>query len=169
MLDLARFVRFRWHLHPKIAVGDAKFGTTNTSVGLEQDGLHAYVATADYSQRTSVYTLARFRYDAEQEATSVRKVNSCRYPVSTNTTKRSWTVPHPKSVTLAQSKPNVLPRRWVVSCAGLSLTTISTACEAIMPRPLTRRQCASGRCGLNRFLAKPNNGTPWSNFACGVW
>jgi hypothetical protein len=35
-LDLVRWVRFRWHLKPRIAVGDAKYGTIANIVGLEQ-------------------------------------------------------------------------------------------------------------------------------------
>jgi hypothetical protein len=35
MLDLARWSRFRWHLHPAIAVGDTKYGTVANIVGLE--------------------------------------------------------------------------------------------------------------------------------------
>ena len=43
MLGLARWVRFRWHLRPEIAVGDAKYGTVANIVGLEQDGIRAYL------------------------------------------------------------------------------------------------------------------------------
>lgn len=67
MLDLARWVRFRWHLQPDIAVGDTKYGTVVNIVGLEQDGIHAYVATTDHSKRTKVYPIDRFRYDAEAD------------------------------------------------------------------------------------------------------
>ena len=67
MLDLEHWVRFRWHMHPRIAVGDAKFGTTPNIVGLEQDDIRAYLATADFSKRTNLYTLDRFRYDAQRD------------------------------------------------------------------------------------------------------
>jgi transposase len=43
MLDLARWVRFRWHLHPAIAVGDTRYGTTANIVGVEHDGIRAYL------------------------------------------------------------------------------------------------------------------------------
>lgn len=65
MLDLERWVRFRWHLQPHIAVGDTKYGTTENIVGLEQDGLRAYVALADPSVRTQLYSQRRFQYDAQ--------------------------------------------------------------------------------------------------------
>lgn len=65
MLDLARWVRFRWQVFPQIAVGDTKYGTVTNIVGLEQDGIRAYLPTADLSQRNKFYPLALFHYDAE--------------------------------------------------------------------------------------------------------
>ena len=67
MLDLARWVRFRWHLRPAIAVGDTKYGTVENIVGLEQDGIRAYLPTSDLSQRTGFYPAERFTYDPEQD------------------------------------------------------------------------------------------------------
>ena len=67
MLDLERWIRFRWRLQPHIAVGDTKYGTTENIVGLEQDGLYAYVALADPSVRTKLYSQQRFRYDAQND------------------------------------------------------------------------------------------------------
>jgi transposase len=67
MLDLARWARFRWHLHPSIAVGDAKYGTIPNITGLEQDGIRAYLGTTDLSYRTKGYPVEQFQYDAEQD------------------------------------------------------------------------------------------------------
>jgi hypothetical protein len=67
MLDLARWARFRWGLQPRLAVGDAKYGTVTNIAGLEQDGIRAYLATSDFSERTSFYPLKRFHYDAERD------------------------------------------------------------------------------------------------------
>ena len=67
MLDLERWVRFRWHLHPQIAVGDTKFGTTPNIVGLETDGIRAFLATADFSKRTNLFAYEQFRYDAQRD------------------------------------------------------------------------------------------------------
>jgi Transposase DDE domain len=67
MLDLARWTRFRWQLKPKIAVGDTKYGTVENIVGLERDGLRAYVPTTDFSQRTKFYPAERFPYEAARE------------------------------------------------------------------------------------------------------
>jgi hypothetical protein len=65
MLDLARWVRFRWQLHPEIAVADTKYGTTENIVGMEQDGIRAYTPMADLNKRRDFYTIDDFLYDAE--------------------------------------------------------------------------------------------------------
>jgi len=68
MLDLERWVRFRWHILPKLAVGDSKYGTIANITGLEQDGIRAYLPTSDLSQRSPFYPSERFHYDPERDA-----------------------------------------------------------------------------------------------------
>jgi transposase len=48
MLDLERWVRFRWHILPELAVGDSKYGTVANITGLEQDGIRAYLPSSDF-------------------------------------------------------------------------------------------------------------------------
>lgn len=67
MLDLVDWVRSRWRLEPKIAVGDAKYGTVQNIVGLEQAGIKAYVPIPDLSNRTGLYSAEEFQYDAERD------------------------------------------------------------------------------------------------------
>ncbi len=67
MLDLVRWIRFRWRLHPDIAVGDAKYGTVYNIVGLEQDGIRAYTPTSDFSQKNDFYPAHHFQYDTERD------------------------------------------------------------------------------------------------------
>ena len=67
MLDLARWVRFRWHLSPKIAVGDGRYGTMTNIVGVEQDGMRAYLTRPDHRSRTGVYPQSDFAYDPNQD------------------------------------------------------------------------------------------------------
>jgi len=67
MLDLARWVRFRWKLKPHIAVGDTRYGTIANIVGLEEDGLRAYVPIADHRRPEPFYPAERFRFDAARE------------------------------------------------------------------------------------------------------
>ncbi len=67
MLDLERWVRFRWRIIPRIAVGDTKYGTVANIVGLEQDRIRAYLPTADLTRRTPYYPLAAFHYEADRD------------------------------------------------------------------------------------------------------
>jgi hypothetical protein len=67
MLDLARWARFRWHVHPTIAVGDGTYGTLANVVGLEQDGLRAYTPLTDRRQNRGFYSITEFIYDAEHD------------------------------------------------------------------------------------------------------
>lgn len=65
MLDLVEWVRSRWQLDPKLAVGDAKYGTVQNIVGLEDSGIKAYMPIPDLSRRTGFYTAEDFQYDTE--------------------------------------------------------------------------------------------------------
>ena len=67
MLDMARWVRFRWQVNPKIAVADTTYGTVANIVGLEQDGIAAYLPTPDFSQRNGLYPAELFHYDPERD------------------------------------------------------------------------------------------------------
>jgi transposase len=67
MLDLERYTRFRWRLHPRLAVGDKKYGTVSNLVGVEQDGIHAYLGLPDFRPRHKVFSYEQFRYDSEQD------------------------------------------------------------------------------------------------------
>ena len=67
MLDLVDWVCSRWHLTPKIAAGDAKYGTVPNIVGLEERGIKAYLPIPDLSNRTGYYPPEAFAYDAEHD------------------------------------------------------------------------------------------------------
>jgi hypothetical protein len=67
MLDLACWVRLRWQLQPKIAVGDTKYGTVENIVGLAQQGIQAYLPTPDLSQRNEFYPAQDFQYNQLQD------------------------------------------------------------------------------------------------------
>ena len=67
ILDLVDWVRFRWKIAPKLAVGDTKYGTVPNIVGLEERGIKAYLPTSDFSQRTKYYSAKLFQYDAEKD------------------------------------------------------------------------------------------------------
>jgi transposase len=67
LLDLVDWVCNRWELTPKIASGDAKYGTVPNIVGLEKRGLKAYIPLPDLSKRTKYYPASQFEYDPEED------------------------------------------------------------------------------------------------------
>ena len=67
ILDLVDWVRSRWRIEPKLAVGDAQDGTVPNIVGLEERGIRAYLPTSDFSQRTKYYPAKLFQYDSEKD------------------------------------------------------------------------------------------------------
>ena len=64
ILDFVDWVRSRWMIDPKLAVGDSRYGTVPNIVGLEERGIKAYLPTSDFSQRTKYYPAKLFRYDS---------------------------------------------------------------------------------------------------------
>jgi len=67
ILDLVDWVCSRWNVEPKLAVGEAKYGTVPNIVGLEERGIKAYLPTSDFSNRTKYYPAKLFRYDPEKD------------------------------------------------------------------------------------------------------
>ncbi len=67
MLDLARWVRFRWHLRPKQATGDTTYATLENIKGLEDEGIRAYVPLPDWSRRPGFYGQQEFTYLPERD------------------------------------------------------------------------------------------------------
>lgn len=67
MLDLARWVRFRWHLRPKQATGDKTYATLENIKGLEDDGIKAYLPLPDWSRRPGLYGPQQFTYLPERD------------------------------------------------------------------------------------------------------
>jgi hypothetical protein len=66
MLDLLWRVRFRWHLHPKRAVGDTTYGTIENIQAVENSGIRAYVPLPNWD-RTPFYGPSQFTYDRERD------------------------------------------------------------------------------------------------------
>ena len=106
MLDLERWVRFRWRIIPRIAVGDTKYGTVANIVGLEQDRIRAYLPTADLTRRTPYYPLAAFHYAADRDVSICPQGQEL--PLRTQSYTMEYSVYHapPEVLTLARCGHN---------------------------------------------------------------
>jgi hypothetical protein len=67
LLDMLDWTCARWQLEPKIAVGDAKYGTEPNIFGLENRGINAYLPIPDLTKRNDYYSPDLFQYDAEND------------------------------------------------------------------------------------------------------
>jgi transposase len=67
LLDMLDWTCSRWELKPKIAVGDAKYGTEPNIVGLESREIKAYLPIPDLTKRNDYYSPNSFQYDAEND------------------------------------------------------------------------------------------------------
>lgn len=67
MLQRAHTQCARCKLKPKIAVGDTKFDTIPNIVGLEREGILAYLPMTDFGEQTGLYPAKQFQYDAERD------------------------------------------------------------------------------------------------------
>ena len=65
--DLLWRARFRWHLHPKQAIGDSTYGTVDNIRALEEAGVRAYVPLSAVGTRSGFFGPEAFTYDAEQD------------------------------------------------------------------------------------------------------
>jgi transposase len=59
--------RFRWHLHPKRAIGDSTYGPVDNIRSLEEAGIRAYGPLSDVGKRSGFFGPEAFTYDAEQD------------------------------------------------------------------------------------------------------
>jgi transposase len=64
MLDLLWHARFQWHLRPRQATGDTKYGTIENIKALEDQGIRAYIPLPDWEHMTPYYGPSKFTYDS---------------------------------------------------------------------------------------------------------
>jgi Transposase DDE domain len=67
MRDLLWRVCFRRKIWPHQVTGDAKYGTTENIVSIEDAGIRAYVPLADFEHRSALYGRDAFTYNAERD------------------------------------------------------------------------------------------------------
>jgi transposase len=63
-LDLLRWTRFRWQLHPRQVTGDTKYGTIENIVAIEREQMRAYFPLSAVGQRAGMFGEQDFVYDA---------------------------------------------------------------------------------------------------------
>src|SRR5688572_20820029 len=51
----------------RLAVADTKYGSLSNILGLERDGLRAYVGLPDHRTRNKSFPYERFQYDAQRD------------------------------------------------------------------------------------------------------
>lgn len=68
MLDLVRWLRFRWRLRPKQATGDKAYATLENIKGLEDDGIKAYLPLPNWSRRPGFFGQEEFAFQPERDA-----------------------------------------------------------------------------------------------------
>jgi transposase len=67
MRDLLWRVCFRRKIWPHQVTGDAKYGTTENVVAIEDAGIRAYVSLTDFEHRSDFYGRDAFIYDADRD------------------------------------------------------------------------------------------------------
>jgi transposase len=67
MQDLLWRVCFRWKIWPHHVTGDAKYGTTENIVAIEDAGIRAYVPLTDFAHCTDFYGQDDFIFDPERD------------------------------------------------------------------------------------------------------
>jgi transposase len=67
MRDLLWRVCFRWKIWPHHVTGDAKYGTIENIVAIEDAGIRAFVPLTDFEHRTKLFGRGVFTYDAGRD------------------------------------------------------------------------------------------------------
>src|SRR3954453_17793386 len=67
MRDLLWRICFRRKIWPHQVTGDAKYGTTENIVAIEDAGIRAYVPLTDFEHRTALFGREAFIYDADHD------------------------------------------------------------------------------------------------------
>ena len=67
-LALLWHARFRWKLRPRQVTGDAKYGTVENVVAIEEQGIRAYLPLSEAGSRPGLFRDTDFVYDAKADA-----------------------------------------------------------------------------------------------------
>ena len=168
MRDLLWRVCFRRKIWPHPVTGDAKYGTIENIVAIEDAGIRAYVPLTDFAHRTDFYGQDDFVFDPERDEYRCPQG----HPLRRYSTKRTEGVVAyrggPPSATLARSRPSARPATTAARCSARSIAIIWRRSAATTPRRRTRKPSASARSGSSRCSPKPRSGTAYAGCAYGA-
>ena len=169
MRDLLWRVCFRRKIWPHQVTGDAKYGTTENIVAVEDAGIRAYVPLTDFEPRTALLRPRRTSPTTRSgTSTAVRRSTRCA---------RQRRQAHGGSDRLSRrSRASATPARVKAQCTTSdrgrmvqrSLVRRLPRDGAWLPRyrALQEGACANGRSGSSRSSPKPRSGMAYDGCGC---
>jgi transposase len=139
MRDLLWRVCFRREIWPHRVTGDAKYGTIENIVALEDAGIRAYLPLTDFAHRTGLY--------GQDDFASVAR---------------------PPSATPVRSRPSARRATTAARCNARSMSIIWRRSAPTTRRRRTRRPSASDKSGSGRCSPRPRSGTAYAGCAYGA-
>ena len=169
MRDLLWRVCFRRKIWPHHVTGDAKYGTIENIVAIEDAGIRAYVPLTDFAHRTDFYGQDDFVFDPERDEYRCPQGHPLRR-YARQAHRGSGGLPRRRGHLQRLSGqgpvhhqrprpqgPALVLRRLPGEGAGLP-----------RDRGRTRRRSASARSGSSRSSPRPRSGTAYAGSACGA-
>ena len=166
MRDLLWRVCFRRKIWPHQVTGDAKYGTIENIVAIEDAGIRAYVPLTDFAHRTDFYGQDDFVFDPERDEYRCPQG----HPLRRYSTKRTeGVVAYRGEAAVCNACPvkaEVHDQRPRPQSAALVLHRLPGE-GARLPRHRgrTRKRSASARSGSSRCSPRPRSGTAYAGSA----
>ena len=169
MRDLLWRVCFRRKIWPHHVTGDAKYGTTENIVAIEDAGIRAYVPLTDFAHRDRLLRAGRLHLRSRAGRVPLPAGPSAAPLRASSAPKASWpTAATPPSATPARSRPSAPPATTAARSSARSTSTTWRRCGATTRPRRTRRPSASARSGSSRCLPRPRSGTAYAGSASGA-
>jgi hypothetical protein len=159
MRDLLWRVCFRRKIWPHHVTGDAKYGTTENILAIEDAGIRAYLPLTDFEHRSSFYGRDAFTYEADKDRYRCPEGHALVHERVKATEGVTVCRAEAEICNACPSRPSARPAIAVASSIARSTPSTSRRCGATMPRRRTSKRSASGKCGSSRSLPKPRSGT----------
>lgn len=151
MLDLVFRTCFRWKLRPRQVTGDAKYGTEDNIVGLEDQHIRAYALT-DLEQRTEFFPASRLRYEAERDIYVCPAGKELRFDRPHSTERQLHYRARAKDCNHCSRHTSSVPAaNKAAASAAVCMRRYWSGSKAITrPKP-TKRRIPNAVCGWNRY------------------